>query len=81
VFDNVNALFFLAAISEYDQVMREDNETNRLHDAMELFAGIGNNPLFAKVQVILFLNKQDQFAEKITKIPLTACFPNYRCEF
>lgn len=81
IFDNVNALFFLAAISEYDQVMREDNQTNRLHDAMELFSDIGNNPLFCKVQIILFLNKQDLFGEKIKKIPLTACFPNYRCEF
>lgn len=60
--------------------MREDNQTNRLHDAMELFSGIGNNPLFCKVQIILFLNKQDIFAEKIKKIPLTACFPNYRCK-
>ncbi|KAI6190308.1 Guanine nucleotide binding protein G(O) subunit [Aphelenchoides bicaudatus] len=78
LFDNVNALFFLAAISEYDQKMREDSETNRLHDAIELFSGIGNNSLFSKVQIILFLNKQDLFAEKILKIPLTACFPSYR---
>ncbi|KAH7698585.1 Guanine nucleotide binding protein (G-protein), partial [Aphelenchoides avenae] len=27
VFDNVNAVFFVAAMSEYDQVMMEDDET------------------------------------------------------
>ncbi|KAI6220850.1 Guanine nucleotide-binding protein G(O) subunit alpha [Aphelenchoides fujianensis] len=78
LFDNVNCLFFIAAISEYDQKMREDDETNRLLDAMELFSGVANNPLFASVQLILFLNKQDLFGEKIRRIPLTACFPNYR---
>ncbi|KAI1727140.1 g-protein alpha subunit domain-containing protein [Ditylenchus destructor] len=78
IFDNVNSIFFIAAISEYDQMMREDQDTNRLHDAIELFRNIGNNPLFAKVQIILFLNKKDLFSEKITRVPLTACFPNYR---
>uniref|UniRef100_A0A1I7RMW3 G-protein alpha subunit n=1 Tax=Bursaphelenchus xylophilus TaxID=6326 RepID=A0A1I7RMW3_BURXY len=82
LFDNVNAIFFIAAISEYDQKMREDTETNRLHDAIELFKNIGNNPIFARVQLILFLNKQDLFAEKINKIPLSMCFPTYQlfCE-
>ncbi|KAI6186290.1 hypothetical protein M3Y98_00116900 [Aphelenchoides besseyi] len=78
LFDNVNCLFFIAAISEYDQKMREDIEVNRLHDAMELFGSVANNTLFSKVQLILFLNKQDIFAEKIRRIPLTACFPNYK---
>uniref|UniRef100_A0A915CLY7 Uncharacterized protein n=1 Tax=Ditylenchus dipsaci TaxID=166011 RepID=A0A915CLY7_9BILA len=78
IFDNVNSIFFIAAISEYDQQMREDLSTNRMHDAIELFRNIGNNPLFSKVQIILFLNKKDIFAEKILRVPLTACFPNYR---
>uniref|UniRef100_A0AC34QCC2 G protein alpha subunit n=1 Tax=Panagrolaimus sp. JU765 TaxID=591449 RepID=A0AC34QCC2_9BILA len=78
VFDMCSAVFFIAAISEYDQFMREDNSTNRLIDALHLFKWIGNNDLFRKVQMILFLNKKDVFAEKIGKIPLTVCFPNYR---
>jgi len=27
--------------------------------------------------MILFLNKRDLFGEKITKVPLTVCFPDY----
>uniref|UniRef100_A0A914CP03 Uncharacterized protein n=1 Tax=Acrobeloides nanus TaxID=290746 RepID=A0A914CP03_9BILA len=78
IFDNVNALFYIAAISEYDLVLREDGVTNRLQDALLLFKSIGNNEMFRTVQIILFLNKKDLFAEKIGKIPLTACFPNYK---
>uniref|UniRef100_A0AC35FI83 G protein alpha subunit n=1 Tax=Panagrolaimus sp. PS1159 TaxID=55785 RepID=A0AC35FI83_9BILA len=58
--------------------MREDTSTNRLKDALHLFRWIGNNDLFTKVQMILFLNKRDIFAEKIGNVPLTVCFPNYR---
>ncbi|KAH7720905.1 guanine nucleotide-binding protein alpha-7 subunit [Aphelenchoides avenae] len=78
VFDNVNAIFFIAALSDYDQVMREDPDTNRLIDAMELFGQIGNNPVFERTHIILFLNKKDLFAEKIVHTKLTVCLPNYK---
>ncbi|VDO71096.1 unnamed protein product [Haemonchus placei] len=64
-FDNVNAVIYVAAISEYDQVLREDNKTNRLKEALLLFDGVINNQYFKDVSVILFLNKKDLFAEKI----------------
>uniref|UniRef100_A0A7E4WCR5 G-protein alpha subunit n=1 Tax=Panagrellus redivivus TaxID=6233 RepID=A0A7E4WCR5_PANRE len=95
VFDNVTALFFIAAISEYDQYLSEEDASasltnmkvkevegrralTRLDDALFLFRWIGNNDLFTKVQIILFLNKKDIFAEKISKIPLTVCFSSYK---
>lgn len=49
-----------------------------MRDAISLFKNIVNNPLFLQVQIILFLNKKDIFKEKILRIPLTACFPNYK---
>ncbi|KAH7662381.1 guanine nucleotide-binding protein G(o) subunit alpha, partial [Aphelenchoides avenae] len=78
VFDNVNAIFFIAAISEYDQKMVEDNETNRLADAIRLFNEIGNIALFKKTSTILFLNKTDLFEEKIKRVPLKTCFSEYK---
>ncbi|KAH7695140.1 guanine nucleotide-binding protein G(I) subunit alpha 65A [Aphelenchoides avenae] len=77
-FDNVNAVIFFAAISEYDQMMAEDGETNRLRDALRLFNDIAMNPLFDRAHMILFLNKKDLFEEKIRSIPLRKCFPNYK---
>ncbi|KAH7704622.1 guanine nucleotide-binding protein G(o) subunit alpha isoform 3 [Aphelenchoides avenae] len=78
VFDSVNAIIFFAAISEYDQFMSEDTNTNRLIDAIRLFNDVGNNPLFLKASLILFLNKKDLFQVKVKKVPLKVCFPDYK---
>ncbi len=36
-----------------------------------------NNRWFATTNVILFLNKKDLFEQKIKKVPLTVCFPEF----
>merc|ERR1712130_633457 len=36
-FENVTAVLFVAAISEYDQVLYEDENTNRMNEALNLF--------------------------------------------
>lgn len=35
-FENVSAILFCAGISEFDQVLYEDNRTNRIHEALNL---------------------------------------------
>ncbi|KAL3080541.1 hypothetical protein niasHS_013735 [Heterodera schachtii] len=77
-FDDVNAIIFVAAINEYDQKLREDNKTNRLIEAMELFDGIANSKFFTKSSMILFMNKKDLFAEKIQRVSLNILFPSYK---
>jgi len=67
-FDEVTAVIFVAALSEYDQSLYEDASTNRMIEAINLFDEIINNRFFANSATILFLNKKDLFAEKITKI-------------
>ena len=44
---------------------------------MRLFDSICNNKWFIHTSIILFLNKKDLFEEKITRSPLTICFPEY----
>lgn len=46
-------------------------------ESMKLFDSICNNKWFTDTSIILFLNKKDLFGEKITKSPLTICFPEY----
>jgi len=77
-FENVTAVLYVAAISEYDQVLYEDDTTNRLHESLTLFAEICDSPWFQDTSLILFLNKRDLFAEKIKTVPLTNLFPEYR---
>jgi len=67
----------VVAASEYDQVLFEDGRTNRMVEALQLFEEISNSRWFHHTPVILFLNKLDLFLEKIVKVPLTVCFPNY----
>lgn len=69
-FDNVTAVVFVAAINEYDQVLFEDNHTSRIDEALKLFEEICNSPWFKRTSMILFLNKNDIFEEKLFKYPL-----------
>jgi len=66
-FDEVTAVIFVAAISEFDQVMYEDSTQNRLMDSLELFEEIVNSRWFERKSFILFLNKRDLFQAKIAR--------------
>jgi len=76
-FENVTAVLFVAAISEYDQVLFEDESTSRIVEALNLFEEICNSQWFRETAMILFLNKRDLFTEKIKKVPLSKFFPDY----
>jgi GTPase SAR1 family protein len=76
-FDNVNAVVFVAAISEYDQVLFEDETQNRMEEALSLFDQIVNSKWFKATAMILFLNKRDLFEMKMVKKPLSKYFPEY----
>lgn len=77
-FDDVTAIIFCAALSEYDQRLYEDRNTNRMLEALKLFRDITNSRWFSNTPVILFLNKKDLFEEKIKRVPLTDCFKDYK---
>jgi len=70
-FENVTCVIFVAAISEYDQVLCEDEETPRMQETLQLFDEIVNSAWFAETSFILFLNKRDLFEEKIKHSPIT----------
>jgi len=76
-FENVSAVIFVAAISEYDQLLFEDDSTNRLIESLNLFEEVCNSRWFKNSSIILFLNKSDLFLEKLPKSPLSAIFPEY----
>lgn len=71
-FENVTAVIFVGAISEYDQVLFEDKTMNRLLEAVQLFDEICNSKWFRTTAMILFLNKRDLFETKFCKrrVPL-----------
>jgi GTPase SAR1 family protein len=76
-FQDVTAVLFCVALSEYDLKLYEDDTTNRMHESIKLFKEICNTKWFVNTSMILFLNKKDLFAEKIKKTDLKVCFPEY----
>ncbi|KAJ1942871.1 guanine nucleotide-binding protein subunit alpha, partial [Linderina pennispora] len=76
-FENVTAILFLVAISEYDQVLIEDETVNRMQEALTLFDSICNSRWFVKTSIILFLNKMDIFRDKLPNSPMKNYFPDY----
>ncbi|KAL7862923.1 hypothetical protein SRHO_G00119070 [Serrasalmus rhombeus] len=76
-FEGVTAIIFCVSLSDYDLVLAEDEEMNRMHESMKLFDSICNNKWFTETSIILFLNKKDLFEEKIKRSPLTICYPEY----
>ncbi|XP_074547104.1 guanine nucleotide-binding protein G(q) subunit alpha-like [Halichoeres trimaculatus] len=76
-FENVTSIMFLVALSEYDQVLVESVNENRMEESMALFQTIINYEWFKESSVILFLNKIDLLEEKIMQSHLVDYFPEY----
>jgi len=76
-FQDVTAVLFCVALSEYDLKLYEDETVNRMHESLKLFDEICNSRWFGNTSIILFLNKSDVFKDKIKKTDLTVCFPKY----
>ncbi|KAI5121426.1 hypothetical protein M0805_006188 [Coniferiporia weirii] len=64
-FDDVDAIIFLAPVSNFDQVLAEDRSVNRLEDSVLLWKMICSNKLLANVELVLFLNKCDILDRKL----------------
>jgi len=75
-FENVTAIVFLVAISEYDQMLYEDESINRMQEALVLFDSICNSRWFVRTSIILFLNKVSlcsSFASLASHLPQSTC--------
>ncbi|KAG7553586.1 hypothetical protein FFLO_03018 [Filobasidium floriforme] len=78
-FENVTAILFLVALSGYDECLVEDKDSNQMQEALMLFDSICNSQWFTKTSIILFLNKDDIFRQKIMnpKSQIAQYFPNF----
>jgi len=77
-FEGVTAVLFVAAVSEFDQTCFEDDQTNRVHEALVLFDEICNNHWFKNTAIILFLNKRDLLQNKLDRgIRVRDFFPDF----
>jgi len=77
-FENVSVLIFVASLGDFDQMCYEDDITNRMKDAIELFEKIANHQKFINNKVLLLLNKKDILVEKLKTKDLIDCFEDYK---
>lgn len=78
-FDEVTAVIFVAALSDYHLRLEEDPTTNRMRESLNVFESIVKCPHLVNSALILFLNKADVFEESIRSksLPLWECFADY----
>jgi len=77
-FQEVTSVIFCVALSEFDLKLFEDDTTNRMQESLRLFREICNSKWFVETSMILFLNKKDLFEQKVQKVDLSVCFPDYK---
>lgn len=77
-FDKVTALLYVANLNDYNQTLTEDSTKNRLEDSLALFEAVVNLRWFERTAVVVFLNKEDLFKEKIQHVDPGAYHPAYR---
>ncbi|PPQ73665.1 hypothetical protein CVT26_010757 [Gymnopilus dilepis] len=77
-FGDVKALFFVADISEYNEMLYEDESLTRLQSILQTFDVVCNSEPFMHTDIVLLLNHVDRFAEKLPELPLNDYFPDYR---
>lgn len=52
VFTDVNVLLFVLAISEYNQMLYEDESVSRISEATTLWSSIANSKWFANASIM-----------------------------
>ncbi|KAJ7302118.1 heterotrimeric G protein alpha subunit B [Mycena albidolilacea] len=75
-FENVNAILFCVDLTQYDQMLYEDESVNCIQEAIILFDSICNSRWFVKTSMLLFLNI-DGLMDKLQRSPLADYFPDY----
>jgi len=76
-FSTVTAVIYLTAINEYDMLLEEDANTNRLVESLKLWKALTSSEFFIKTPFILFLNKSDLFKQKLEKVLLSEVFQEW----
>ncbi|KAH3765951.1 guanine nucleotide-binding protein alpha-7 subunit [Pelomyxa schiedti] len=79
VFEGTEVICFFVSLIEYNQVLYEDGETNRLVESRNLFSHIYNSPFLRRVKFVLVLNLLDLFLLKKAQVPVCSCSPI--CDF
>jgi len=74
--EEAGALMFCVALTDYDQLLQEDPKANRMQESLSTFRNIVQS--FPNRLIFLCFTKRALFASKISRAPLSSCFPDYK---
>eukprot|EP01084_Bolivina_argentea_P288640 495461_1 len=75
VFGDISCVIFISALNHYCDVLWEAESKNGMHESIELFTQLYNTKWLRKSEMILWLNKNDLFRQKLkSQISLSVCF-------
>uniref|UniRef100_A0A7E4V3N4 G-protein alpha subunit n=1 Tax=Panagrellus redivivus TaxID=6233 RepID=A0A7E4V3N4_PANRE len=77
VFDKINMMLFVAALSDYDLTDPENGSQNRLLANRYIFRTLVQSSFFRNAAIVLFFNKIDTFQEKLNNSPLVKHMTEY----
>ena len=77
LFNHFFAVLFIISLSDFNQMLYEDDTTNRMRESQKLFDEILNSIFFKKTPFIVFFNKVDLFREKLRSHILADYLPDY----
>ncbi|KAF3438289.1 hypothetical protein FNV43_RR21051 [Rhamnella rubrinervis] len=75
MFEDVRAIIFCVALSDYDQMWVQDTDPlcNKMLASKHLFESLVSHPCFRDTPFVLLLNKYDAFEDKINQVPISVC--------
>ncbi|KIK53436.1 hypothetical protein GYMLUDRAFT_250390 [Collybiopsis luxurians FD-317 M1] len=76
-FEAVTSIIFCVALTDYDQVLPDESNKNRLTETLILFESVINSRWFLRTSIILLLSEIDEFKKKLPTVPLERYFPEY----
>lgn len=76
-FDDVTIIIFFVDLTQYDQVLLEDSDQNRLMESMIFFDSIVNLRWFKRTSILLLLANVDGFRRKLVHSPFSNYFKDY----
>ncbi|PBK63551.1 heterotrimeric G protein alpha subunit 4 [Armillaria solidipes] len=76
-FKDATSILFLVSLSGYDQCLVEDENVNQMHDAMAVWEPICRSQWFERTSIILLLNKNDLFEQKVPHSDIKNYFPDF----
>ena len=79
-FPKTSLVIFTVDIGAYNQCLFEDENVNRMEEALVLFDSLVNSKWFINTEFILCLTKQLKLAAKLKQFPMKSYYPDCEAE-